>query len=79
MFGVIISKCGRGKMIQFGALEIRRYSRQTQPNIMVEKDFYKLQELTREDIDILQEFVKKNNSIPAQYSQSPYSELRFHS
>ena len=28
-------------------------------NIMVEKDFYKLQELTREDIDILQEFVKK--------------------
>ena len=26
---------------------------------MVEKDFYKLQELIREDIDILQEFVKK--------------------
>ena len=31
-------------------------------NIMVEKDFYKLQKLTREDIFILQEFVKKTTS-----------------
>ena len=33
---------------------------QTNPiNIVVERDFYKLQKLTREDIFILQEFVKK--------------------
>ena len=31
-------------------------------NIMVEKDFYKLQELTREDIDILQELVVKKTT-----------------
>ena len=36
---------------------------QTNPiNIMVERDFYKLQKLTREDIFILQEFVKKTTS-----------------
>ena len=32
-------------------------------NTMVEKDFYKLQKLTREDIFILQEFVKKTTSL----------------
>ena len=59
MFRVIISKCGRGKNDSVSCLRNQKIFQTNPINIMVERDFYKLQKLTREDIVILQEFVKK--------------------